>query len=476
MTVPLPPVGRELPVEEAVSVSRSVASRLAAGLRRVVHDLEPERMDARDAVELLETFVEIERLSVAAKALLIKRIDDARIWVKDGHRSAAHLLAATSGTSVGQAVGVVETARRLPELPRTEEELRAGRLSEAQVREVAAAAAEAPHAERDLLDRAHADGFAGLKQYAARVKANAASGDDELARYRRIHATRYVRCWTDAEGADRGEWKLTPDAGARVRAALRAEQDGVFAEARAEGRREPHQAYAADALVAVAERALAGSADGTRRPPAATVLMRLDATALRHGHTEGDEVCEIAGVGPVPVAVARDLLGDALLKIVITDGVDVLNVTHVGRTRTAAVQTALEWLFTECGVVDCHQRDHLEYHHTNPYRDTKVTRLRELVPLCPHQHDLVEHRGFTLQRRADGEYDLLPPDNADEDERGPPRCPVRSQTGTCDTAPPGIDEVDPVQAAVTVATRFGSEEHTSELQSRENLVCRLLLE
>jgi len=98
----------------------------------------------------------------------------------------------------------------------------------------------------------------------------------------------------------------------------------------------------------------------------------------------------------------------------------VLNVTHVGRTRTAPVQTALQWLFTECGVVGCHQRDHLEYHHTNPYRDTKVTRLRELVPLCPHQHDLVEHRGFALRRRADGEYDLLPPDNGDKDERGPP--------------------------------------------------------
>src|SRR6266540_2074252 len=384
MTVPLPPVGRELPVEEAVSVSRSVASRLAAGLRRVVHDLEPERMDARDAVELLASFVEIERLSVAAKALLIKRIDDARIWVKDGHRSAAHFLAATSGTSVGQAVRVVETARRLPELPRTEAQLRAGRLSEAQASEVSAAAIEAPHAERDLLARAQEDGFAGLKQYAARVKANAASEDEELERYRRIHATRYVRCWTDGEGADRGEWKLTPDAGARVRAALRVEQDRVFAHARADGRRESHEAYAADALVAVADRALEGDTTGAARSATTT----------------------------------------ALFKIVITDGVDVLNVTHVGRTRTAAVQTALEWLFTECGVVDCHQREHLEYHHTQPYRDTKVTKLRELVPLCPHQHDLVTHRGFQLRQRPDGEYDLLPPDDHGHteaaDERAPP--------------------------------------------------------
>ena len=297
--------------------------------------------------------------------------------------------------------------------------MRAGQLSEAQAREVASAAVEAPGAERPLLERARAGGFAGLKQYAARVKANAMSEQDEEARYRRIHASRHVRWWTDADGADRGEWKLTPDAGARLRAALRVEQERVFKQARAEERREPAEAYAADALVALADRTLEGGSDRPP-PPKATVLLRLDATALQRGHTTGDETCEIAGVGPVPVAVARELLGDALLKLVITDGVDVLNVTHAGRTRTAAVQTALEWLFTECGVVDCHQREHLEYHHTEPYRNTKVTRLRELVPLCDHQHDLVTHHGFTLQPRPDGQYDLLPPDDHADGERAPP--------------------------------------------------------
>src|SRR5207237_10408364 len=36
--------------------------------------------------------------------------------------------------------------------------------------------------------------------------------------------------------------------------------------------------------------------------------------------------------------------------------------------------------------------------------------------------------------------------------------------------------VDPVESAVLSITRFRSEEHTSELQSHLNLVCRLLLE
>ncbi len=55
-----------------------------AVLREAVRDLEPDRIDAGDAACLLDTAAEGERLCGAAKALLIKRIDDARIWVKDG--------------------------------------------------------------------------------------------------------------------------------------------------------------------------------------------------------------------------------------------------------------------------------------------------------------------------------------------------------------------------------------------------------
>ena len=49
------------------------------------------------------------------------------------------------------------------------------------------------------------------------------------------------------------------------------------------------------------------------------------------GSVEGDEVCEIAGLGPIPVRVARELLGDAILKLVITKGVDVAE-RHPPRT------------------------------------------------------------------------------------------------------------------------------------------------
>ena len=61
------------------------------------------------------------------------------------------------------------------------------------------------------------------------------------------------------------------------------------------------------------------------------------------GKVEGDEVCEIAGIGAIPAERARELLGDAVLKLVITNGVDVANVTHLGRGPTIAQKIALLW-------------------------------------------------------------------------------------------------------------------------------------
>src|SRR5690606_40739117 len=69
------------------------------------------------------------------------------------------------------------------------------------------------------------------------------------------------------------------------------------------------------------------------------------------------------------------------------------------------------------------------------------------------------------------------------------RCPIETQSSPCGTAtapPPRPESVSSSETNVPVVAPSGrfdgqngrsrSEEHTSELQSRENLVCRLLLE
>ncbi len=72
--------------------------------------------------------------------------------------------------------------------------------------------------------------------------------------------------------------------------------------------------------------------------------MVVDAAALRRGAVESGETCEIRGVGPVPVSTVRELLPEAAIAIVIKDGVDVQNVTHLKRRTTAHQRTVLEFL------------------------------------------------------------------------------------------------------------------------------------
>src|SRR5438132_1171854 len=78
------------------------------------------------------------------------------------------------------------------------------------------------------------------------------SGSEAEEAYERIHRTRYLRHWTDHDGAVRLDARLTPDDGALVLAALDVRRQRIFAEARAAGRRQRLDAYAADALVEMA--------------------------------------------------------------------------------------------------------------------------------------------------------------------------------------------------------------------------------
>ena len=92
-------------------------------------------------------------------------------------------------------------------------------------------------------------------------------------------------------------------------------------------------------------------------------MIRLDYDALVRGAIDGEETCEIAGLGPIPVRIARELLGDAILKLVITKGVDVANVTHLGRSVTVAQQVALWWQSPECTRLGCTRTQRLENDH-----------------------------------------------------------------------------------------------------------------
>ncbi|HYI45166.1 MAG TPA: DUF222 domain-containing protein [Actinomycetota bacterium] len=362
-------------------------------LKEAVAELEPEVLEARSAAKLAQDFGYIERLGAAGKALAARRVADSGVWKRDGSRSPGHWLAKRTGESVGKAVSTIETAQRLSELPQTEAAVRRGKLSETQSKEIASAAALNPSSEKDLLRVARAEGMGTLKQACARVKA--ASGADEKERYARIFKSRYLRHYTDREGAFRLDAKLTPDAGAVVVAALEPFKDKVFQEARKQGRRESYDCYAADALVAMANDARAGKG-GSRKGPGALVRVLVDHKSLKRGHTEPGEICEIEGVGPIPVATADSLARDSFIAVLETDGTAIQAVSHMGRQVTARQRSALEVRDQCCVVGGCDVRDHLEIDHVTGRKENGPTKLENLARLCPWHHYLKTYKDYRL--------------------------------------------------------------------------------
>jgi hypothetical protein len=463
----------------------------AEGLRRVVEALDPDEVLASQSPALWVEFDRIERLAAAAKILLARRVDDSRVWEREGHRSATDYLAQKSGTSKAVSRGVLATSKKVGKLSATQSALRRGELSASQAECVADAASHNRGAEEHLLETAKTSSLGELRDECARRKA--AADPDSDATYRRIYEGRFCRQRRDPEGA----WCLTargtPDAGAVFNAALGPIIDEIFTAAWAQGRREAREQYAFDALIELARRArgehhpgdasgatgaersdtgdadssdgdpvpfgvahsngqrdtapgtgtlgaaTAGMGDHHRQPeadntnqpgsrsakkrhrrrrrradsPSYLALLRIDFTALQRGWTEGDELCEIAGIGPVPVNRARELLGDSVIKLIATRGEQVANVTHYRRNPNTAQRMALLWSQPTCSVAGC---DHsiVQIDHRDDWHKTHRTRLEDLDPLCPHHHRLKTYHGWALVAGT-GKRAMVPP----EDPRHP---------------------------------------------------------
>jgi hypothetical protein len=427
-----------------------VRERLEA-LRDLVGRLEPEAVALPEAPAMWQAFDGIERLAASAKTLLAARVDESGIWQRAGDRSAPEYLARKSGSALGAARTSLETSKRVRALPQTRSAMRRGELSRAQADEIAGAASADPGAERSLLDSVAGSSLNELRERCARTRA--AADPDPDATQRRIHQERRLRRWTDAEGAWNLSARGTPDAGARFNAVLDPIIDELFGAARREGRRESREAYAFDALIELARRRRPGDATdadvagmtpapdsaadasgeaGSRRQPARAsrpthlALLRVDLDALVRGSVEGGELCDIAGLGPIPVSTARDLLGESIVKLVITNGVDVANVTHLGRGPTVAQRVALLWSSTGCVVAGCSRTVGIQTDHRVPWADDRVTELANLDRFCGHHHGLKTRHGWALVPGT-GKRPMVPPTD--------PRHPANQSPNTTPSDP-----------------------------------------
>ena len=381
-----------------------------AGVLDVLESLGPlvaklgsEPLDSDEAVDLVELGVELERLGAAIRLIATRSVSSDR-WQAAGFRSAASWMAAKAGLPVGPAIAAVETMQLLDGLPATTAAFLDGRLSLAQVSEIADVASEWPTVEQQLLDAAEVMSLGELREECRRVKAKLVTDEDD--RYRRLRRGRYLRSWTDRDGAVRLSARLTPDEGTRLLGEVDRRCGEIITEARAGGWFESSEAHRADALVDLAYTAVHGE---ERSGPGATIHVFVDYDALVRGRTVGDEQCEIPGVGPIPVSVAQRLANDAYLKVLVTKGVDIVAVAHGGRTIPAHLRTALEARDPKCIVPGCPERRRLHIDHTQPVAAQGMTRLANLARLCRYHHYLKSHLGYRY-RGSPGAWEWIPPE------------------------------------------------------------------
>jgi hypothetical protein len=352
--------------------------------------LDPDLVPAAEAPAWYEALDRAARALTAARTVLARRVDDSLEWQRRGFRSPEELLASTAGGSLGAARTELATSRRLQALPTTRRRMLEGAVSAEQGAVIADAAVVNPAAEARLIEQAGRSNLRELRDRAGLLKA--AADPDPDTTHARVHANRRLTRHTDGEGAVHLHGLGTVEDGAEVLAEIDRLADEIFHERRAAGVRERRDTYAWDALVRMARRSrdlTGGSPPGN---PRSVGLLRVDVEALRRGQVSGEELCEISGVGPVPVRVARELLGEATLKLVITRGVDVANVTSLGRGPTAAMRAALAWTSPTCVVEGC-CRTIVEHDHVwgAEFAATRHTRLDELERVCPPHHDLHTH-------------------------------------------------------------------------------------
>ena len=401
------------------------ASDLLAAVEVVaafVSAFEPERYSVADATTLLSAFTRVKRLGTAGEAHCARRVAESHAHLRSGHRTPAEWLAAQTGESVGEAGKLLSLGENLLAQPRVDEAFRKGELSPSRTQLISDAARVNPGKEDDLVEGAKGPATQRqVRDECLRAKAQGRTPDEAARHDRALHEARRCRTFVDRDGAFHLDARFHPSEGARLLSVLDQRTDRLFQRARAEGRCEPTDAYRADALVALICGGAAGHpatppadrapADRTGRagrasadldhddPPSRRdqVNLRVDLAALRRGSVGTGEICEIPGVGPVSLETAREIMGDALLRVIITDGVDVTTICHPGRTLPAALRTAVFERDQCCVVPGCDTRLGLETDHwAIDYSDDGPLSLMNACRLCKHHHQLKTHNGFTL--------------------------------------------------------------------------------
>ena len=210
-------------------------------------------------------------------------------------------------------------------------------------------------------------------------------------------------------------WRLSPDKGAEIDAAIDAEIELIFNEARSNGTlRESREAYAADALHALITR-------GPRRATGINLIIDGKPTASgKSGSVEIGSRCEIVGVGPIPVTIAKRLLADAKVRAIPAD--PTLLPEHQSSTRYLP-QWMRDWLdqhYPVCGQPGCDTSWGLETDHVTALKDGGLTTLENLWRLCWYHHRQKTLGNLIIEGTTRDTWRLVPPGGPPDQGPDPP--------------------------------------------------------
>ena len=411
-------------------------------LGEVLDSLDAGCVSADDAADLVSLFSSIEHRASFGKLSCGRRAVEAGIHVRSGSRDGASWLARTTGVSVGEAKTSLATAEHLESLPDVGAAFRSGELSVVQTTEIARAGISDPLSVGALLDSASSSSMVGLKKTCLGVSARSASS--EVSRYEAMRRRRSFRTWTDDDGMLCGRFSLLPDDGGRLISKLKPFTEAAF---RA-GPGERHENYAADGFMSLIETA------GTEPKASRSELVVLASyEALVRGYAKDTETCEVDGLGPVPVALARSMAGDCFLSVVMAKDSKPAIVKGKGHYIPNRLRMAVRMRDRCCVVPGCDSTFRLEIDHIVPVASGGQTGIDNLVLLCRPHHDQKTYGGFRLIRDGTTRRWIPPP-------RGPIQKPKpmarRDRRHTSLTTSPTKDGLSPPLLRNTGLRKEGS--------------------
>ncbi|MFP3905545.1 MAG: HNH endonuclease signature motif containing protein [Acidimicrobiales bacterium] len=410
---------------------------LVKEMQQQLAGLDPSSLSARDAEDLLDATVGVINAAWALAGRATRRVGETDAFRRCGDRSEAHHLGRVAGVGLGVAKTALEVTAATDTLAATGRAFRCGELSVRQTAAVCSAALVDRRCEGRLLRMARTRGINQLEEECARVRA-AAAPDDEAERHRRARSERGAWKHTNRDGSAEIRFRSSTDDVAEAWAVIAAFAKRLVGQGAGsgEGERPTFDQHNADGFLDMCRSAAGGTiltpANEPTLPigglepcrPAANpkkIIVRVDLAALLRGYPTDGEACDIPGYGPVPVTAVRDMVasGNPVLAAVVTKGVDVATVAHLGREPSAHQQTAMEWLDPRCRAEGCDRTIGLERDHRIDWSPTQVTLLGWMEWLCSHHHDLKTTEGWRLVH-GKGVRPFVGPDDPRHPNNSPP--------------------------------------------------------